>query len=92
MNLQSPCGYFSPYGKPIFMDLFPQIGKMLIVIGSVTAVIGLLMVFGDKIPFIGRLPGDFRFEGKNFSFYFPLATSILISLLLTLILALFNRK
>jgi hypothetical protein len=74
------------------MDLFPQFGKVLIVIGAVTAVIGLLMLFGDKIPFIGRLPGDFRFEGKRFTFYFPLATSILVSLILTLLLMLFNRK
>jgi hypothetical protein len=55
-------------------------------------VVGLVMVFAGKIPFLGKLPGDFLIRGKNFSFYFPLTTSILISVILTLILWLINRK
>ncbi len=50
------------------------------------------MVFAGKIPWLGRLPGDFFFRGKNFSFYFPLTTSILISVILTLILWFINRR
>ena len=69
-------------------DMFP-FGKMLIIIGFILAGIGLLFVFGERIPFIGRLPGDFVFRGKNFTFYFPLATSILISIILSVILYFF---
>jgi hypothetical protein len=67
-------------------------GRILIVIGLVVAGVGLVMVFAGKIPFLGKLPGDFLFRGKNFSFYFPLTTSILISVILTLVLWFINRK
>jgi hypothetical protein len=67
-------------------------GRILIVIGLVVAVVGLVMVFAGKIPFLGKLPGDFLFRGKNFSFYFPLTTSILISVILTLVLWFINRR
>jgi len=63
-------------------------GKVLIVGGLVMAGIGLLMLAG--IPF-GRLPGDFMIRRGNASFYFPLATSVVISLLLTLLFALLRR-
>ncbi len=64
-------------------------GRLLIVIGLVIAAAGLLMTFG--LP-IGRLPGDFSFKRGNFSFYFPLATSILASIILTLLMMLFGRR
>jgi hypothetical protein len=67
-------------------------GRILIVIGLVIAGVGLVMVFAGKIPLLGKLPGDFLFRGKNFSFYFPLTTSILISVILTLILWFIGRK
>jgi hypothetical protein len=67
-------------------------GRVLIVIGLVIAGVGLVMVFAGKIPFLGKLPGDFLFRGKNVSFYFPLTTSILISVILTLILWFISRK
>jgi hypothetical protein len=67
-------------------------GRILIVIGLVIAGVGLVMVFAGKIPLLGKLPGDFHFQGKNFSFYFPLTTSILISVILTLILWFINRR
>lgn len=54
--------------------------------------IGFVLLLTGKIPWIGRLPGDFYFKGKNVTFYFPLATSLLISLILTLILWLITRK
>jgi hypothetical protein len=74
------------------MPDFNGMGRILIVIGLVVAVVGLVMVFAGKLPFLGKLPGDFVFRGKNFSFYFPLTTSILISVILTLILWFINRK
>ena len=63
-------------------------GKALVVIGIVIACLGFLMMLG--LP-LGRLPGDFYVKRGSFSFYFPLATSIILSILLTLLLALFRR-
>jgi hypothetical protein len=71
---------------------FSGIGKILIIIGLVIAGIGGLILLGGKIPWIGRLPGDFYYKGKNFTFYFPLATSIIISIILTIILIFVGRK
>jgi hypothetical protein len=66
-------------------------GKLLIILGLVLIIVGLFLTWGGRIPFLGRLPGDIRIERENFSFYFPLATSILISLLLTFLFWLFRR-
>ena len=74
------------------MDGIQGIGKALIAIGILLAVIGGALVLSGKLPWIGRLPGDIVIQRKNFTFYFPLATSILISILLTLIFWLFGRK
>ena len=63
-------------------------GRLLIVVGLVIAVVGLLITWG--VP-IGRLPGDITVRRGNFSFYFPLATSILASIVLTLLMWLFRR-
>jgi hypothetical protein len=63
-------------------------GKTLVLVGMGIAGIGLLIMFG--LP-IGRLPGDFYVRRGNISFYFPLATSIIFSIILTLILAFFRR-
>jgi hypothetical protein len=63
-------------------------GRTLVLIGLVIAAFGLLMMVG--LP-IGRLPGDFYVKRGNFSFYFPLATSIIVSIILTLLLAFFRR-
>jgi uncharacterized protein HemY len=63
-------------------------GRTLILIGIVIAGVGLLMTLG--LP-IGRLPGDFTIRRGNFSFYFPLATSILVSIVLTLIMMFLRR-
>jgi Protein of unknown function (DUF2905) len=68
------------------------IGKLLIVLGAVVAAVGLLFMLADKIPWLGRLPGDIIVRRKNFTFYFPVATSILISIVLTLLFWLFGRK
>ena len=70
-----------------------QLGRMLIVMGVVVVVVGLLMVFGSRLPFrLGRLPLDISIQRGNFSFYFPLGTSILVSIVLTLVFGLLNRR
>ena len=63
-------------------------GKTLVLIGLAIAGLGLLIMVG--VP-LGRLPGDFAVRRGNFSFYFPLATSIILSIILTLILTFFRR-
>ena len=68
-----------------------QLGKTLIIIGGLVLVAGLLFYFFDRIPFFGKLPGDIVVKKKNFTFFFPLATSIILSILLTLFLYLINR-
>jgi len=67
------------------------LGKMLILLGVLIIVIGLLLLVGEKIPWMGRLPGDIIIRKKNFTFYFPLATSIIISIILTLLFTLFRK-
>ena len=71
---------------------FSGFGKILIIIGLVIAGLGLLFLLGGKIPWLGKLPGDFFYKGKNVTFYFPLATSIIISIILTIILMFIGRK
>jgi hypothetical protein len=69
------------------------LGRTLIFLGAVLVVIGLLITLGGRLPFrIGRLPGDVVIRGKNSVFYFPLMTSILLSLLLSVVLWLVNRR
>ncbi len=68
-----------------------EIAKFLIVSGIILIVIGLGFVFLPKIPFIGRLPGDIIIKKDNFTFYFPLASSIILSIILTIILYLIGR-
>jgi hypothetical protein len=68
-----------------------EIGRTLLVLGGVLFVLGLLFTLGARIPGLGRLPGDIVFRKGNFTFYFPLVTSLLLSLLLTAALAFFRR-
>lgn len=68
-----------------------SLSKWLILLGLLLAGAGLLITLGGKIPFLGRLPGDLRIERENFTFYFPLTTSLLVSLLLSLLWWLFRR-
>ena len=65
---------------------FQNLGKFVIFVGVFLVIFGLLLTFSNKIPFIGKLPGDFVFKRDNFSIYFPLATSIILSVVLTLVL------
>lgn len=68
------------------------LGKILIIGGLTLILFGLILTFGPKIPFFGKLPGDIFIQKKNFAFYFPLATCILISLVLSIILWLLSRR
>lgn len=70
------------------------LGKALLGLGAIIAVLGALLMFADRFPGlrIGRLPGDISVERGNFRFYFPLATSILLSVVLSLLFWLFGRR
>ncbi|HUB34363.1 MAG TPA: DUF2905 domain-containing protein [Bryobacteraceae bacterium] len=68
------------------------LGRMLILMGLVLVAFGLLLTFAGRLPFrFGRLPGDIVWHGRNSTFYFPLATCILLSLLFSLVMWLFRR-
>ena len=69
-----------------------SIGKLLLVAGLALAGVGLLVMVAGRIPFLGRLPGDIYVQRGNFTFYFPLLTSILLSILLTVLVNLFARR
>ena len=68
-----------------------ELGRILIVFGIVLVVLGAIFVFGHRIPFLGQLPGDFLFRGENTTIYIPLATSLVLSLLISLLLNIFWR-
>lgn len=71
--------------------MFTGLGKLLIITGLVLLTAGLLITFAPRIPWLGKLPGDIYVKKENFSFYFPLGTCILISLLLSFVMWLFRR-
>ncbi len=73
-------------------DGIHYIGKFLIIFGIVIVAVGALLLISGKIPWIGRLPGDIMIQKKNFTFYFPLATSILISVVLTFLFWIISRR
>jgi hypothetical protein len=72
--------------------MFDPMARMLIILGVVLALVGGLFLLVGKIPFLGRLPGDLVLRREHWSLYFPLTTSILISLVLTLLFSLFGRR
>lgn len=65
--------------------------KLLIIAGGLLIAVGFLWLWAGKLPLIGRLPGDLRIERENFSFYFPLGTCLLISLIVSFVLWLLRR-
>ena len=69
-----------------------ELSKAIILIGIMLIVLGLALSLGAKLPWIGKLPGDIFIKRDGFSFYFPLATSIIISIILAIIINLFTRK
>lgn len=66
-------------------------GKTLILIGILLLVLGIILSLGPKIPYVGKLPGDLYIQRGRFTFYFPLATCLVLSLVFTLVLYLFRR-
>lgn len=73
------------------MPGFGDLGKILIIFGVVIVGIGVLLLIGDKIPWIGRLPGDIFIKKERFTFYFPIVTCIIISIILTILFSLFRK-
>ena len=67
-------------------------GKLFIIIGCIFIGLGILLTFFDKIPWLGKLPGDIHIEGKYGSFYFPIVTCIILSIVLTILLRLFGGR
>jgi hypothetical protein len=74
------------------MTPFSSIGKILILVGGVFVLAGLVLTFSDKIPLIGKLPGDIMIRKKDMTIYLPIATSIILSVVLTILLNVFGRK
>ena len=69
-----------------------DLGKSLVVIGLVIAVVGVVVMLAGRVPWLGRLPGDIYVQRGGWSFYFPVVTSLVLSVLLTLLFWLFGRR
>jgi hypothetical protein len=69
-----------------------DLGKALIGLGLLLVIVGGLLVLTGRVPFLGRLPGDIHIQRGNWSFYFPLTTSLLLSVVLSLIFLLLSRR
>lgn len=80
------------YLNIVFEEMMVVSGKALIVIGIVIVIVGIIVTFGPKIPYIGRLPGDILIKKENFTLYFPLATSVIVSIILSVIFYFFTRR
>jgi hypothetical protein len=71
---------------------FQPLAKLIILTGIILVIVGVILYFFKGIPFLGKLPGDIHIQRKNFSFYFPITTCILLSVILTLILYLIHKR
>jgi formate hydrogenlyase subunit 3/multisubunit Na+/H+ antiporter MnhD subunit len=69
----------------------PEFGRTLIILGIAIIALGVLFTFGGRIPWLGHLPGDIYVQRDRFSFYFPITTCVVISILISLVLYLFRR-
>ncbi len=69
-----------------------HVARYLIILGIVLVALGGVLLLAGKLPWLGRLPGDFAFKGKRVTFYFPLTTSIILSIVLTVLLNIFFRR
>ena len=74
------------------MEGLEGIGRLLLIGGVILAVLGVILILAPNLPFIGRLPGDIRIESDNVRVYLPLGTMLIVSLILTLLLNLLNRR
>ncbi len=73
------------------LDQLPALGRMLILAGGVTLLLGLALVLAPRLPFLGRLPGDIVAGGDRLTVYFPIVSMLLVSVVLTLLLNLLPR-
>ena len=73
------------------MGATSDLGRLLVVVGGLLALVGVIILLAGKVPFLGRLPGDIVYRRGAFTFYFPIVTCLLLSLLLTLVLRLLRR-
>lgn len=62
------------------------IGKILLIVGGAIVILGLILIFAEHVPFLGKLPGDIVIKRDGFSFYFPIVTFLILSILLTIII------
>lgn len=69
----------------------PEIGRFLVLIGALIIAVGLVLIFAGKIPWLGRLPGDLTIQRKDIVVYIPIATCLLLSLILTIVLNVLKR-
>ena len=69
-----------------------ELGRLLIVVGILVAVIGVILTLAGRLPWLGRLPGDVYVQRGNWTFFFPVATSLLVSVVLSLVLWLIGRR
>lgn len=69
----------------------PEFGRILILLGIVLVVVGVLLTFAGRIPWLGQLPGDIYIQRERYTLYFPLTTGLLISVLISLVLYLLRR-
>jgi len=68
-----------------------EFGRLLLLLGAVLVALGGILMLAGKVPWLGKLPGDLSYKGEHVTFYFPLATCLLLSLLISLLLYLFRR-
>jgi ABC-type Fe3+-siderophore transport system permease subunit len=68
-----------------------DLGRLLVILGGLIAVVGLVVMIAGKVPFLGRLPGDIVYRKGGTTFYFPIVTCLVLSLILTLVLRLLRR-
>ena len=69
----------------------PELGRTLMLVGGLLLLLGFLLTISGRVPWLGRLPGDIVIERKSFSFYFPLMTSVIVSVVLTILMMLFRK-
>ena len=69
-----------------------ELGRLLVILGGVSVIVGVLLVVGARLPWLGRIPGDIVVRRRPVTFYFPLVTSLVVSIVLTVLLNLFWRR
>ncbi len=71
--------------------MLPSLGKTFLIIGGLLVVIGLVLIYAPSLPWLGRMPGDFHYQGKNIQVFFPITTCIILSILITILLSFFRH-